>query len=625
MIAKSGEISVKKPTQQRDAVTIRFCGDSGDGMQLAGTQFTNTSALFGNDISTLPDFPAEIRAPAGTLAGVSGYQICFSSHDIYTPGDLVDVLVAMNPAALKSNLSDLRDSGVLVVNEDEFTPTNLKKAGYADNPLEDGSLSRYQVQRVKISSMNQEALKGSSIGAKGIDRCKNFFALGLVYWLYGRPMTTTLEWINDKFSKNPDVAEANTKALKAGYFFGETTETFAVQYIVPEAKIEPGRYRKVMGNEALALGFVAAARLADRELFIGSYPITPASSLLEELNRFKNYGVKTFQAEDEIAAVTSAIGAAYAGALALTSTAGPGLALKGEAMGLAVMLELPLVIIDVQRGGPSTGLPTKTEQSDLLIALFGRHGECPLPVVAAQSPGDCFYAAIDAARIAISFMTPVILLTDGYLANGSEPWKIPTFESLAKIRVVHPREKNDGDRFLPYLRDANLVRPWALPGTPGLEHRVGGLEKQDGTGNVSYDPANHQHMTDVRAQKVANVAQVIPPTRIMGEPEGELLIIGWGGTYGSITTAVQSCHRQGLSVSAVHLRYLNPLPPDLSEIMERFDRILVPELNMGQLRLRLQAAYCRELEGLNKVQGKPFLVSEIISKIHQLVGERVTV
>ncbi|MCZ6652521.1 MAG: 2-oxoacid:acceptor oxidoreductase subunit alpha [Planctomycetota bacterium] len=623
MIVKTGETSVNKTVRELDAVTIRFCGDSGDGMQLAGTQFTNTSALFGNDVSTLPDFPAEIRAPAGTLAGVSGFQLRFSSYEIYTPGDEVDVLVAMNPAALRANLSDLKDHGQLIVNGDEFTPGNLKKAGYQSNPLEDGSLEKYQSHIIKITSMNKEALKDSPIGAKAIDRCKNFFALGLVYWLYGRPMEPTLNWIAQKFGKMPEVANANTTALKTGYYFGETTESFAVQHTVPEAKIEPGRYRKIMGNEALALGFVTAAELAGKKLFLGSYPITPASTILEELNRFKHHGVKTFQAEDEIAAMTSIIGASFTGALSLTSTSGPGLALKGEAMGLAVTMELPLVIINVQRGGPSTGLPTKTEQSDLLMALYGRHGECPMPVIAAQSPGDCFYTAIEASRIALRFMTPVLLLSDGYLANGSEPWKVPKFEELQRIEVVHATEKNAGDEFFPYQRDENLVRPWALPGTPGLEHRLGGLEKEDGSGNVCYTPANHQRMTDLRAQKVANIQKLIPPTEILGSESGDLLVVGWGGTYGSITTAVRRCREEGLPVSAVHLRYLNPLPPDLGEILGRFDRIVVPELNTGQLRFYLQGTYLRDLEGLNKVQGKPFLVSEICKKIRSMIGEKV--
>jgi 2-oxoglutarate ferredoxin oxidoreductase subunit alpha len=625
MITKTGETSGNKTVRELDAVTIRFCGDSGDGMQLAGTQFTNTSALFGNDVSTLPDFPAEIRAPAGTLAGVSGFQLRFSSHEIYTPGDEVDVLVAMNPAALRANLCDLKEHSPLIVNGDEFTPVNLKKAGYESNPLEDASLEKYQAHIIKITSMNKEALKDSPIGAKAIDRCKNFFALGLVYWLYGRPMEPTLNWIAQKFGKMPEVADANATALKTGYFFGETTESFAVQHTVAEAKIEPGRYRKVMGNEALALGFVTAAELAGKRLFLGSYPITPASTVLEELNRFKQHGVKTFQAEDEIAAMTSIIGASFAGALALTSTSGPGLALKGEAMGLAVTMELPLVIINVQRGGPSTGLPTKTEQSDLLMALYGRHGECPMPVIAAQSPGDCFYTAIEASRIALRFMTPVLLLSDGYLANGSEPWKVPKFEDLERIEVVHPTKKNAGDEFFPYQRDKNLARPWALPGTPELEHRLGGLEKEDGSGNVSYTPANHQRMTDLRAQKVANIQKLIPPTQILGSESGDLLVLGWGGTYGSITTAVRRCREEGLPVSAVHLRYLNPLPPDLGEILGRFDHILVPELNTGQLRFYLQGTYLRELEGLNKVQGKPFLVSEISSKIRSMIGEKVPV
>ncbi|MCG3137735.1 MAG: 2-oxoglutarate oxidoreductase subunit KorA [Phycisphaerae bacterium] len=625
MIRTDSPTAPAKPVEHLEAVTIRFCGDSGDGMQLAGTQFTNTSALFGNDVSTLPDFPAEIRAPAGTLPGVSGFQIRFSSSPIHTPGDKLDALVAMNPAGLKTNIMDLKAGGLLIVNEDEFNPTNLKKANYANNPLDDGSLKSFQLHKIKISTLNKEALADTGLNAKAVDRCKNFFALGLVYWLYGRPVEATLRWIEDKFSKTPDVAQANAKTLRMGYYYGETTESFVVQYVVPTAKIEPGTYRRITGNEATALGFVTAARLANKELFLGSYPITPASTILEELNRFKHYGVKTFQAEDEIAAVTSSIGAAYVGALSITTTSGPGVALKGEGMGLAVMMELPLIIVDVQRGGPSTGLPTKTEQADLLMALFGRHGESPMPVIAARSPSDCYYAAIEASRIAVKYMTPVMLLTDGYLANGSEPWRVPHYADLPGIEIQHPLEKNSVDGYMPYKRDKNLSRPWALPGTPGLEHRVGGLEKADVHGNVSYDPDNHQHMINTRAQKVANVAQDIPPTEILGDAEGDLLIIGWGGTYGSITTAVEQCRSKGFKVSAVHLRYLNPLPPDLGEILRRFDRVLVPELNRGQLRLLLRAMYLVDAEGLNKVKGKPFLVSEIVEKIESMVRQEVSV
>lgn len=625
MIAKTEVSGDVKTVQKLESVTVRFCGDSGDGMQLAGTQFTNTSALFGNDVSTLPDFPAEIRAPVGTLAGVSGFQIRFSSAEIFTPGDEVDLLIAMNPAALKTNLNDLTKKGVLVVNQDEFSATNLKKAGYESNPLEDGSLKAYQLHAVKITSMNKQALDGSGLSAKQVDRCKNFFALGLVYWLYGRSMKPTLEWITQKFAKVVDIAEANTKALKAGYFFGETTETFAIRYEVPQAKIAPGRYRKIMGSEALALGFVTAAKLAKTQLFLGSYPITPASSFQEELNRYKNFGVKTFQAEDEIAAITSVIGASFAGAIALTCTSGPGLALKGEALGLAVIMELPMVVINVQRGGPSTGLPTKTEQSDLNIALYGRHGECPMPVIAAKSPGDCFDTAIEAVRIAVKYMTPVILLSDGYLTNGSEPWKIPKFDTLEEIKVAHPKADNGQVGFLPYKRDDNLARPWALPGTPGLEHRLGGLEKEDITGDVCYDPDNHQHMTDIRAQKVAGIAQDIPPTEISGDSQGELLVVGWGGTYGAITQAVQACQANGMPVSSIHLRHLNPLPDDLGSILDSFDKILIPEINTGQLRMLLRAKYLLDIQGLNKVKGKPFLTKEIVDKISSMILEEVKV
>jgi 2-oxoglutarate ferredoxin oxidoreductase subunit alpha len=538
---------------------------------------------------------------------------------------MVDVLVAMNPAALKTNLGDLIDGGVLIVNQDEFTQAGLKKARYEKSPLEDGSLKKYQLHAVKISSMNRDALKDLEVGAKAADRCKNFFALGLVYWLYGRPMEPTLEWISDKFRKMPDIGAANSKALKAGYYYGETTEAFAVRYEVPQARIEPGLYRKVTGNEALALGFAAAAKLAGKELFLASYPITPASTLLEDLSRFKAHGVKTVQAEDEIAAVTIALGASFAGALALTSTSGPGLALKSEAVSLAATVELPLVIVDIQRGGPSTGLPTKTEQADLGLAVFGRHGECPLPVIAARSPSDCFYAAIEASRIAIQFMTPVILLSDGYLANGAEPWKVPQFESLPRIVVRHPDKANTPQGFRPYLRDEHFSRPWALPGTPGLEHRLGGLEKEDVTGNVSYDPENHQHMVHMRARKVAAVAEVIAPTEVTGDPEGELVVVGWGGTYGSILSAVQICRARGLSVSFVHLRHLSPLPADLGETLRGFQRVLVPELNMGQLRRLLRAEFLLDAEGLNKIKGKPFLVSEVVDKIVQMVGKEVAV
>lgn len=606
--------------EELDSVVVRFAGDSGDGMQLAGTQFTNASAIFGNDISTLPDFPAEIRAPAGTLAGVSGFQINFSSQDIYTPGDLVNTLVVMNPAALKTNLKDLEKGGLLIVNSDAFTFNDLRKADYATNPLEDGSLSAYRVIKVPINTLNREALKDIRLSPREVDRCKNFFALGLVYWLYERPLEPTLRWIREKFAKNPAILEANTRALKAGYNFGETTELFPVQYRVPKAHIKPGTYRKITGNEATALGLVTASILCNKTLIYCSYPITPASDILHALAEMRRYGVRTFQAEDEIAAVGAAIGASFGGALGVTGSSGPGLCLKSEAIGLAVMVELPLVVIDVQRGGPSTGLPTKTEQADLLQALFGRNGESPVAVVAPCSPADCFDMIIEAVRIALRFMTPVILLSDGYLGNGAEPWLIPDVNALPRIEISHPTKPNHDGQFMPYLRDERLVRQWALPGTPGLEHRIGGLEKEDVTGNVSYDPINHEKMVRIRAQKVANIANEIPPLSVNGPEEGDLLVIGWGGTFGSITTAVNRARRKGLKVASAHLRYLNPMPKNTGEVLRRYKRVLVPELNCGQLLLLLRGRYLVDAVGLNKIQGKPFLVSEIESEIYRLIG-----
>jgi 2-oxoglutarate ferredoxin oxidoreductase subunit alpha len=611
---------VKHRVEELDSVVVRFAGDSGDGMQLAGTQFTNASAIFGNDISTLPDFPAEIRAPAGTLAGVSGFQINFSSHDIYTPGDLVNTLVVMNPAALKTNLKDLEKGGLLIVNSDAFTFNDLRKADYATNPLEDGSLSGYRVIPVPINTLNREALKDIRLSPREVDRCKNFFALGLVYWLYDRPLEPTLRWIREKFAKNPAILEANTRALKAGFHFGETTELFQVQYRVPPASIKPGTYRKITGNEATALGLVTASVLCNKTLVYCSYPITPASDILHALAELKRYGVRTFQAEDEIAAVGAAIGASFGGALGVTGSSGPGLCLKSEAIGLAVMVELPLLVIDVQRGGPSTGLPTKTEQADLLQALFGRNGESPVAVVAPCSPADCFDMTIEAVRIALRFMTPVILLSDGYLGNGAEPWLIPDINALPRIEITHPTKPNHDGQFMPYLRDERLVREWALPGTPGLEHRIGGLEKEDVTGNVSYDPLNHEKMVRIRAQKVANIANEIPPLSVNGPEEGDLLVIGWGGTFGSITTAVNRARRKGLKVASAHLRYLNPMPKNTGEVLKRYKRILVPELNCGQLLLLLRGRYLVDAVGLNKIQGKPFLVSEIESEIYRLAG-----
>ncbi len=611
--------AAQKPIRTLDEATVRFCGDSGDGMQLAGSQFTNTSALVGNDIATFPDFPAEIRAPRGTLAGVSGFQIHFSSKDIYTPGDTVDALVAMNPAALATNLSDLRSGGILVVNADAFDPKGLEQAGYKANPIDDGSLKSYRVHSVDMTKLTRTAVEGMGLSVKEADRCRNFFAMGLVFWLYDRPLEPTLRFIEDKFGRKAEIAQANTAALKAGFHYGETVEAISTQFHVPKAKLAPGTYTSIMGNTALAWGMMTAARLSGKRLFIGAYPITPASDILHELARHKNFDVLTFQAEDEIAAVTAAIGAAFAGAMSITASSGPGIALKAEAMGLAVMTELPMIVVNVQRGGPSTGLPTKTEQADLMQALFGRNGECPMPVIAASSPADCFEVAQEAWRLAVRYMTPVMLLTDGYIANGSEPWRIPNFAALPKIEIKHPGPRANGDAFLPYERDERLARPWALPGTPGLEHRIGGLEKQDITGNVSYDPANHQHMINTRAQKVANIANDIPPQKLDGPASGDLLVLSWGGTYGACATAVHAVQAAGKAVTHCHLRYLNPLPNELGDIFNRFDKVLIPELNMGQLRMVVRAKYLVDAIGLNKVQGKPFSVSEIVEKIESLL------
>lgn len=611
-------------TQVIESATIRFAGDSGDGMQLAGTQFTNASAILGNDISTLPDFPAEIRAPAGTLAGVSGFQVHFASSEIYTPGDELDALIAMNPAALKTNLKDLQKAGILIVNSDAFTTSDLHKAGYKENPLEDGSLKDYRTYRIPINKLNREAVAEVKLSPREADRCKNFFALGLVYWLYERPLEPTLRWIREKFAKNAAVLEANTRSLKAGYNVGETTEALPVHYQVPPAAIKPGRYRKITGNEALALGFVAATSLMNKDLVYASYPITPASDILHSLAELKRFGVRTIQAEDEIAAMGMAIGASFGGSMGITATSGPGICLKSEAIGLAVMTELPVVIVDVQRGGPSTGLPTKTEQADLLQAMYGRNGECPAAIVAPCSPADCFAMAFEAVRLAVSFMTPVFLLSDGYLANGAEPWLVPDVASLPKIQVQHPTKPNsNGDgtpHFLPYKRDARLVREWALPGTPGLEHRIGGIEKEDVSGNVSYDPANHEHMVRTRAKKIANIANEIPPLEVMGPKQGDLLVIGWGGTYGAITAAVQRAQRKGHKVAQAHLRYLNPMPKNTADVLKSYKKVLVPELNAGQLWLLLRGEFLVDAIGLNKIQGRPFLVSEIEHKIDEILA-----
>lgn len=603
--------------EELDSVTIRFAGDSGDGMQLTGTQFTNTSAIVGNDISTLPDFPAEIRAPAGSLPGVSGFQLNFSNHDIRTPGDQPDVLVAMNPAALKVNIEDLESGGILIVNTDAFNENNLKKAGYTSNPLEDGTLAGYRLFKIAITTANRAALRGEvSIPPKEIDRCKNFWALGLMYWLYDRPLDPTMKWIGARFKNKTELIKANQTALKAGFAYAEAAELFTTHYRVKKAAIAPGKYRQITGNEATALGFVAASVLAKRPLFYASYPITPASDILHELSNRKNFGVKTFQAEDEIAAVCAAIGAAFAGQLGLTGTSGPGLALKSEAIGLAVMTELPLVIIDVQRGGPSTGLPTKTEQADLLQAMFGRNGECPVAIVAPATPGDCFHMAIEAFRIAVHHMVPVIYLSDGYLANGAEPWRLPRIEELPRIEV---NLQTDPNGFAPYLRDPEtLARPWAVPGTPGLEHRIGGIEKQDITGNVSYEPENHMHMVLTRAEKVARIADDIPEVEVFGEDEGRLLVIGWGSTHGSITSAVEEMQRRGKRVSSIHLRYLNPFPRNLERLLGRFDRVLVPELNMGQLVMLLRAKFLVPAISYPKVKGKPFKISELLARMEEV-------
>ncbi|HEY6191122.1 MAG TPA: 2-oxoacid:acceptor oxidoreductase subunit alpha [Bacteroidota bacterium] len=606
-----------KPFKNLDEVTIRFAGDSGDGMQITGMQFTSTTALLGNDLSTFPDYPAEIRAPAGTLFGVSGFQIHFGSTEINTPGDTCDVLVAMNPAALKVNLRSLRDGGIIIANRDGFNEKNLKLAAYEANPLENDSLSKYQVHAVDITKLTHNALDELGLSNKVVDRSKNFFALGMMYWMFTRPLEPTIKWLQERFKKNPELVEANIKVLKAGYAFGETTEIFAARYEVKPADLPAGKYRSITGNEAVAWGLIAASVQSGLDIFLGSYPITPASDILHELSKHKNFRVKTFQAEDEIAGISSAIGASYGGAIGVTTTSGPGMALKGEAMGLAVMLELPLVIVDVQRGGPSTGLPTKTEQADLMQAVLGRNSEAPIPVIASSTPADCFIAAFEAVRIAIKYMTPVILLSDGYLANGAEPWLIPEISSLPDIR---PSFRTDPAGFQPYLRDEKtLSRPWAIPGTPGLEHRIGGLEKQHITGNVSYDPENHEFMVKMRQAKVDRIADDIPDAVVEGDEKGDLLVVGWGGTYGAIRTAVEAKRREGKSVSHLHLRYVNPFQRNVGEILYNFKNILVPELNLGQLSRLLRAKYLIPALSLNKIQGLPFRASEIEEKIDEIL------
>jgi 2-oxoglutarate ferredoxin oxidoreductase subunit alpha len=611
-----------KPLVELEQATIGFCGDSGDGMQLIGTEFASASANLGNDISTFPDFPAEIRAPIGTLAGVSGFQVQFSSTEIFTPGDRLNALVAMNPAALKTRLKDVEPGGILVINKDAFGAGDLRKANCISNPLEDGSLAGYRVISIPLTALNREAVATQKLGTRDADRCKNFFALGLVFWLYERPLAPTLKWIVEKFGKKESVMLANSAALKAGYNYGETTELMPVHYHVAKAVLPPGKYRKITGNEALALGLVTAAVQADTQMLFAGYPITPASDILHQLIGMKHYPVSCIQAEDEIAAIGMAIGAAFGGCLGVTATSGPGICLKSEGIGLAVMTELPLVVIDVQRGGPSTGLPTKTEQADLLQAMYGRNGECPVCIVAPCSPGDCFTMAVEAVRLAVGHMTPVLLLSDGYLANGAEPWLLPDPAQLPKIEIHHPTGPNAGSNgdahFLPYKRDDQLVRPWAVPGTPGLEHRIGGIEKEQTTGNVSYDPENHERMVKCRAQKIANIANDIPLLEVSGPTEGDLLVIGWGGTYGSIATAVQRAQRKGLSVAQAHLRYLNPMPRNIEKVLKSYKKVLIPELNGGQLAHLLRAAFLVDAVSLTKVQGRPFQVSDIETKIEEL-------
>jgi len=615
--AASSVPQTSKPKEKRDHVVVKFAGDSGDGMQLAGTHFTNETALSGNDLSTFPDYPAEIRAPAGTLAGVSGFQLHFSSSEVFTPGDSPDVLVAMNPAALKVNIVDLPPNGIIIVDAETFTDQNLKKAEYRSNPLTDGSLDGYQLFKLDITKMTLNALEDLNLPTRTTLRSRNFFALGVVSWLFQRPIEPTIGWIERKFKKNPRVAEANVRVLKAGYNFGETTELFGASYEVKPAPIRPGRYRNVTGNTATALGFVAAAQRAGRPLFLGSYPITPASEILHELSGYKNFDVYTFQAEDEIAGVGSALGAAFGGAIAVTTTSGPGLCLKAETINLAVSVELPLVIADIQRGGPSTGLPTKTEQADLLQALYGRNSDSPVPVLAPATPADCFAMAFEAVRIAVKYMTPVLLLSDGYLGNGAEPWRIPNADELAEIPVVFRTEPKG---FFPYLRDPEtLSRPWAIPGTPGLEHRIGGLEKEHVFGNVSYTPVNHEQMIRLRARKVAGIAREIPPTEVYGPPQGPLLMVGWGGTFGALRAAAAELATEGKPVAHAHLRYLNPLPPDLGDILRRYERVLVPELNMGQLLRLLRAEYLVDAVGFNKIQGQPFKIQELVTRATKML------
>ena len=608
-------------------VVIKFAGDSGDGMQLTGSQFTNNTAMLGIDLATFPDFPAEIRAPIGTLPGVSGYQLRFSSDRVFTPGDACDVLVAMNAAALKTNLIGLKPGGRIIANEDGFDAKNLRLANYAEgvNPLTDDSLSNYEVIRMDVTKMTREALKDITMGVKEKDRAKNMFVLGFLYWMYNRDMETTIGFIKEKFGKKPEIFESNVKALQAGYNYGDTTETFTTRYSVAKAKMDPGTYRSIMGNQAVSFGLIAASQKSGLPLFLGSYPITPASDILHDLSKYKNFGIKTFQAEDEIAAITSAIGASYGGSLAVTTSSGPGIALKGEAMGLAVMLEIPLIIINIQRGGPSTGLPTKTEQSDLMQAYYGRNGECPMPIVSASTPSDCFSAVYEAVRISVQHMTPVMFLSDGYIANGAEPWKFPAAADLPEIKTQFASQNfadvmdKDG-KFQPYKRDDKLVRPWAIPGTPGLEHRVGGLEKADITGNISYEPENHQHMVKTRQAKVDMIANYIPDQKLdSGEEWGKVLVLGWGSTYGAIKSACSELQKEGLSVSHAHLRYIRPFPKNLGEILKNFDTVLVPEINNGQLVRIIRDVYFVDAKPYNKIMGIPITKGELINEIKNLL------
>jgi 2-oxoglutarate ferredoxin oxidoreductase subunit alpha len=605
-------------------VVIKFAGDSGDGMQLTGSQFTNNTALMGIDLATFPDFPAEIRAPQGTLPGVSGYQLRFSSDQIFTPGDECDVLIAMNAAALKTNLKALKKGGKIITNIEGFDSKNLRLANYPDgvNPLEDGSLDGYELIKIDVTKMTREALKDFSIGMKEKDRAKNMFVLGFLYWMYNRDMESTEKFLKDKFGKKPEILESNIKALRAGYNYGDTTETFTTTYKVEKAKLEPGTYRPIMGNQALAYGLIAASQKSGLPLFLGSYPITPASDVLHDLSKYKSFGVRTFQAEDEIAAISSAIGASYGGSIGVTTTSGPGMALKAEAMGLAVMLEIPLVICDIQRGGPSTGLPTKTEQSDLMQAYYGRNGECPMPIVSASTPSDCFAAVYEAVRIAVQHMTPVIFLSDGYIANGAEPWKFPTSADLPPIEVTFKKELGEGeDKFLPYLRDEKLARPWAIPGTPGFQHRVGGLEKQNITGNVSYEPENHQLMVKIRQEKVDKIADYIPLQQLDSGPEkGKVLVLGWGSTYGAIKSAVAELQHEGYEVSHAHLRYVRPFPKNLGEILKNFEQVLVPEINNGQLVKIIRDQYFVDAKAHNKIMGVPITKTELVMKLREMLG-----